>query len=212
MGGHFQPMGHSCSSPTCWNTGWTSRRRSTCRGCSRCSGKVQIERGIPRGHRSTRLARLGHDLETVERPHGGGQAIWIDRDARLPGRRLGPAQGRAGAGILRRAKRGSVVPLPPFRQGETAADVLLPGGRPLGRRGRSSVVRLLPGGEAAAEALFLRLSRGGIDRTPAGYAGRLVEMEIGAMIGFRPRSTSGPPTIDINIPGIGIRKLKFLGG
>ena len=23
--------------------------------------------------------RLGHELEAVERPHGGGQAIWIDR-------------------------------------------------------------------------------------------------------------------------------------
>ena len=103
------------------------------------------------------------------------------------------------------------MPLPPFPRGETAAGILLPDGRPLGRRGRSSVVRLVPGGETAAEALFLRLSRGGIDKTPAGYAGRLVQMEDGAMIGYRPRSTSGPPTIDINIRGIGIRKLKFSG-
>jgi gamma-glutamyltranspeptidase / glutathione hydrolase len=26
------------------------------------------------------LAAMGHDPEPTERPHGGGQAIWIDHD------------------------------------------------------------------------------------------------------------------------------------
>ena len=39
---------------------------------------MQVERGIPH-EIGDALARLGHELEAVERPHGGGQAIWIDR-------------------------------------------------------------------------------------------------------------------------------------
>jgi len=41
-------------------------------------GKVQIERGIPQDVCDA-LVKRGHELEMVERPHGGGQAIWIDR-------------------------------------------------------------------------------------------------------------------------------------
>ena len=44
--------------------------------------------------------RLGHDTEPVERPHGGGQAILIDRKRGLSGRWVRAAQGRAGAGVL----------------------------------------------------------------------------------------------------------------
>jgi gamma-glutamyltranspeptidase/glutathione hydrolase len=39
---------------------------------------VQVEHGIPLDV-VDRLARLGHEIEAIERPHGGGQAIWIDR-------------------------------------------------------------------------------------------------------------------------------------
>ena len=42
-------------------------------------GKLQIERGIP-ADVVEKLTRIGHDPELIERPHGGGQAIWIDRD------------------------------------------------------------------------------------------------------------------------------------
>ena len=41
--------------------------------------KVQVERGIP-GQVIDRLNRLGHDCELVDKPHGGGQAIFIDRE------------------------------------------------------------------------------------------------------------------------------------
>ena len=37
-----------------------------------------MERGIPPGV-VDRLARMGHRPVPVERPHGGGQAIWMDR-------------------------------------------------------------------------------------------------------------------------------------
>ena len=36
-----------------------------------------MERGIPAATVDT-LARMGHVILPVERPHGGGQAIWID--------------------------------------------------------------------------------------------------------------------------------------
>ena len=42
-------------------------------------GKVQVERGI-RPDVVAGLQRLGHAIEAVDRPHGGGQAIWIDHD------------------------------------------------------------------------------------------------------------------------------------
>ena len=37
-----------------------------------------VERGIP-ADIVRELARMGHDIEPAELPHGGGQAIWIDR-------------------------------------------------------------------------------------------------------------------------------------
>lgn len=98
---------------------------------------------------------------------------------------------------------------PPASDRETPADILIPGGRLIGRRGASTAVRIVLGGDADAEALFSRLSRGGVECTPLGYPGRLLEMPDGGMVGYRPRSRSGPPTIDINLPGISIRKLKF---
>ena len=43
------------------------------------AGKVEVERGIP-ANVAAELARLGHDVVTVEKPHGGGQAIFIDHE------------------------------------------------------------------------------------------------------------------------------------
>jgi hypothetical protein len=94
---------------------------------------------------------------------------------------------------------------------ETPAELLEPGGRPIGRPGSSDAIRELPGGQAAAEELFERLSKDGIDVTPPGYPGRLVQILSGGYIGYRPKAKSGLPTIDVNIPDTKIRKLKFAG-
>jgi gamma-glutamyltranspeptidase/glutathione hydrolase len=40
-------------------------------------GKVEVERGVPRDVVAG-LEAMGHEIDHVERPHGGGQAIWID--------------------------------------------------------------------------------------------------------------------------------------
>jgi len=79
MGGHFQPMGHSLFLTNMLEYGLDIQEAIDLPRLFPLKGKVQIEHGIPRDVCDA-LVRLGHELETVERPHGGGQAIWIDRD------------------------------------------------------------------------------------------------------------------------------------
>ncbi len=79
MGGHFQPMGHSLFLTNMLEYGLDIQEAIDLPRLLPLKGKVQIEHGIPLDV-CDRLARLGHELETVERPHGGGQAIWIDRE------------------------------------------------------------------------------------------------------------------------------------
>jgi gamma-glutamyltranspeptidase/glutathione hydrolase len=79
MGGHFQPMGHSLFLTNMLEYGLDIQEAIDLPRLFPLRGKVQIEHGIPLAI-CDGLARLGHELETVERPHGGGQAIWIDRE------------------------------------------------------------------------------------------------------------------------------------
>ncbi len=90
------------------------------------------------------------------------------------------------------------------------ADILTPGGKPIGTPGSSPSIREVPGGHKAAEDMFLDLAQGGKDITPPGHPGMVVELPGGGVVGYRPTSTSGPPTIDVNIPSIpGVDKIKF---
>ena len=79
MGGHYQPMGHSWFLTNLLEYGLDIQEAIDLPRLLPLSGKLQIERGIPQDV-VDRLARMGHEPELVERPHGGGQAIWIDRD------------------------------------------------------------------------------------------------------------------------------------
>ena len=103
----------------------------------------------------------------------------------------------------------TAVPVPPPKEGETSADVLKPGGQLVGKPGSDKTIRELPGGQAAAEELFDRLSKGGKDIAPPRYPGRRVRLPNGDEIEYRPASTSGPPTIDVEIAGVSIRNIKF---
>lgn len=103
----------------------------------------------------------------------------------------------------------NAVPVPPPKEGETPADVLKPGGRLVGQAGSSDKVRELPGGQPAADELFDRLTKGGTDITPPRYPGKRVRLPNGDVIGYRPKSTSGPPTIDVDVAGVGIDKIIF---
>ena len=78
MGGHYQPMGHSWFLTNFLQYGLDIQEAIDLPRLFPFKGKLQIERGIP-SDVVAKLAALGHVPEVVERPHGGGQAIWIDR-------------------------------------------------------------------------------------------------------------------------------------
>lgn len=103
------------------------------------------------------------------------------------------------------------VSVPPAKKGETPADVLKPDGQKVGEPADNPGIRILPGGEDGARELFERLTkdRGGENITPAGHVGQVIKLPDGSVIGFRPVSRSGPPTVDVNVAGIGMREIKF---
>lgn len=78
MGGHYQPMGHSWFLTNHLQYGLDIQEAIDLPRLFPFKGKVQVERGI-RPEVVAGLERLGHAIEAVDRPHGGGQAIWIDR-------------------------------------------------------------------------------------------------------------------------------------
>ena len=106
--------------------------------------------------------------------------------------------------------------------GRSLDDILMPGGKPIGARGSgsraSARLREVSGGQPEAERLFQELTQGGMDITPAGYPGKLIELPNGrGTIGYRPTSKSGLPTLDVNAVDstgqpIPIDKIKFVGG
>ena len=65
----------------------------------------------PATRSSTGLAASATRSKLVDKPHGGGQAILIDRKAGNAGRRQRPAQGRPRAGLLMRALRVDITTL-----------------------------------------------------------------------------------------------------
>lgn len=82
MGGHFQPMGQTLFLTNHFEFGLDLQAALDCPRLfpSPSRGVVEVERGIP-GPVLDRLSRLGHEVALVDKPHGGGQAIFIDRKA-----------------------------------------------------------------------------------------------------------------------------------
>lgn len=80
MGGHFQPMGQTLFLANHFEFGLDVQEAIDCPRLfhNPSSGKVELERGIPNSV-VDRLSRLGHDCALIDKPHGGGQAILIDR-------------------------------------------------------------------------------------------------------------------------------------
>ena len=77
MGGHFQPMGQSLLLSNMLDYGLDVQEAIDLARLFPRLGRVQCERGIPPDIR-TALAAMGHDIEMIGKPHGGGQAIYID--------------------------------------------------------------------------------------------------------------------------------------
>lgn len=96
----------------------------------------------------------------------------------------------------------------------------MPGGKPIGVKGTgpraSARLREVRGGRTEAERIFQELAQGGKEITPPGYPGILIELPSGqGIIGYRPASKSGAPTIDVNAVDaagrpIPIEKIKFI--
>ena len=78
MGGHYQPMGQTWFLTNMRHYGLDVQEALDLPRVFPTGGRVQAERGVPVATLAG-LAALGHAIETLERPLGGGQAILIDR-------------------------------------------------------------------------------------------------------------------------------------
>jgi len=89
------------------------------------------------------------------------------------------------------------------------ADKVMPHGRPIGNVGSDPSVRELSGGTRAAKELFEYLRVGGHVRLENN---KITVVELPGKAGhvtFRPVSNSGPPAVDINVPGVPFDKIHF---
>lgn len=78
MGGHYQPMGQSWFLTNHIDYGLDIQQAIDLPRLFPFAGQVEVERGVPIPTIEG-LQRRGHIVERIERPHGGGQAIWMDR-------------------------------------------------------------------------------------------------------------------------------------
>jgi len=80
MGGHFQPMGQTLFLTNHFEFGLDVQEAIDCPRVFPAPGgsAVEVERSVPTAV-IDQLSRLGHSIKHVEKPHGGGQAILIDR-------------------------------------------------------------------------------------------------------------------------------------
>ncbi len=79
MGGHFQPMGQTLFLSNHFDYGLDIQESIDLARIFPRLGRVQAERSIPLDVIDT-LSRMGHGVDIVDKPHGGGQAIYIDHD------------------------------------------------------------------------------------------------------------------------------------
>jgi hypothetical protein len=85
----------------------------------------------------------------------------------------------------------------------------MPGGLPIGQPGSSPDIREVPGGLQDALDMFDELTKGATPVVGSTHP-KLFRLPGGGTVGMRPISKTGPPTIDVNIAGIPIRKVKFV--
>jgi gamma-glutamyltranspeptidase/glutathione hydrolase len=78
MGGHFQPMGQTLLLSNIFEFGMDVQEALDAPRLFPRDGQVQVERGIS-ADVVTGLEALGHSCIAWDKPHGGGQAIMIDR-------------------------------------------------------------------------------------------------------------------------------------
>lgn len=154
---------------------------------------------IPAGHHIWRLSEGGdHNfgLSCTE------EGLFLGRTP-LVERRDGAYTVRSGSDLQRLLSR--------TYGADIKVDRVMPGGVPIGTPGRGYNVRELREGTKAAGELFDYLSVGG---TVYRSESNLTIIKLpgkSSFVTYRPVSTSGPPAIDINIPGIRFMRLHFVG-
>ena len=79
MGGHFQACGHAHFLTNLIDYGMDPQEALDCPRAFHFGGTLTLETTIATAT-AQRLAALGHAVEWADAPHGGGQAIWIDRE------------------------------------------------------------------------------------------------------------------------------------
>lgn len=92
----------------------------------------------------------------------------------------------------------------------SAWDILMPGGNAIGKAGTDATIREISGGYSDAQAMFNQLSRGGRVVANTSKLTR-VELPNGGVVQLRTVMSRSPntATIDVNIPGLDITKLKY---
>jgi hypothetical protein len=86
---------------------------------------------------------------------------------------------------------------------------VMPAGRPIGEAGSSPDIRVLPGGVTAARELFDYLRVGGTEHLSNADTTVVRLPGSAGFLTFRQISASGDPAIDINFPGIVIKRIHF---
>jgi len=95
------------------------------------------------------------------------------------------------------------------RSATAVKDILVPGGKLIGEAGKREGIRVVHGLDKA-EKIFKKLTRGGKRVKDSTHSGKRVKVPGGGEIGFRPKSRSGGPAIDVNIPSVPeIRRIHF---
>lgn len=79
MGGHYQPVGQAWVLTSMLDHGLDPQAAIDLPRLFAFEGTVELEHGIPQAAADA-LAALGHRVSRIDKPHGGGQAIWIDRE------------------------------------------------------------------------------------------------------------------------------------
>jgi len=143
----------------------------------------------------------------------GLASVWSgDFTDKGPGWQMGVALAEVGLMFGARAPIGPGAASMGGRSGAAISEILMPGGRSIGFAGSTSSIREVVGGVAEGQVLFNRLARGGTRIRRNDYPGTFVRLPGGGTIGFRTvmsRSERSAATIDINVPGVPIRKIKF---
>jgi RHS repeat-associated protein len=138
--------------------------------------------------------------------HGGGFSGFnaIIREGLQPG---SPARNLLMAGTIATAEA-----VGPVGATESPAEIVMPGGSPIGTPG-SRGVRELTGNAGDAKAMFTRLTRGAKPIQTTTYPGSLMQLPNGGTVGLRTvmsRSPNTAATIDIRgVDGVPDMKIKF---